>query len=802
MDARGLLTVVKETSPVNTRTHGPTVRFSSLEASIFFLSAAMLMYEILQTITLSLQTMERNAFLVVSLCLLGLGGGGSLATWLGNRRTLSPLRTLWWSALLFSVTLVIAALASSWTVDLTKLIVLGVIPYVFVGVYLAILFKSWPERANRSYFWNLIGSGVGCLGLVWILNGTGDASLTIFVVAGISLSATVLIGLSLSPRRWVVPVICAVILIALVPIRARVFGFLPAPDKGMGRIVNDARIESQIVWSKWGYLGRLDVLKPGKGIENFQFGGDSVQRLLDEDCDVRYLFASGGNWTKAVDFRRNERQRRVFVRKSRNSAPYLLTKEPDVLNIGFGGGVDIFLALEHGARSVVGVDINPLMVEAGKTLKGYFNDFYDDPRVIIEEMDGRTYVRTTANKFDIVTLTAVDTGALLHSNAHVLLENYLYTHEAFEEYLRILRENGLVYVARPFYQMMRTVVTAVSALRRIGVDHPEEHFAIIGKGVVGRGTWRSVVVSRQPLAEEQKQILLDRYSSVVGYVSGYEKNEAFYQNFFEAVRQGRERDFVAEASFDFSPVWDNRPFFYEFDRGLVNSFAGQVLLRILLWVTSVAAVLILVPMFFVGSIGKGAARRIIGVAGYFGAIGAGFMFIEICLIQKLVLFLGHPAYSVTVTLFSILIFSGLGSMFARRLSPNRKRTAAFIWLPILAAAVFYALGLGAALPKVPSDSLWFRVIVVAIYLAPGSFFMGMPFPTMIGLMRGQDEVLIPWAWAINAFTSVAASVLTVLFAMRYGFTMVMYLGAAFYVVALLFYLQRIATSKARATVGG
>jgi hypothetical protein len=179
--------------------------------------------------------------------------------------------------------------------------------------------------------------------------------------------------------------------------------------------------------------------------------------------------------------------------------------------------------------------------------------------------------------------------------------------------------------------------------------------------------------------------------------------------------------------------------------------------------------------------------------GYFAAIGAGFMLIEICLIQKLVLFLGHPSYSVTVTLFSILIFSGLGSVVSRKLDTTRKTAALMIWGAIILAAIFYATALSDVLLRVHTDSLAVRSIAAALLLAPGSFFMGMPFPTMIRLLGGRDPVLIPWAWAVNAFTSVAASVLTVLFAMRFGFTTVMYLGAVFYLVSLLFYLTRIRT---------
>jgi len=305
-------------------------RSSYVEASIVLISIAMLMYEILQTITLSLQTLERNAFLVISLCLMGLGSGGSLATWLGAKKTHSATSTLWWSAIAFGVSSVIAAIASSWTLSLPLLIVLGFIPYVPVGVFLSYIFKSWPERSNRTYFFNLIGSGLGCVGLVWIVNGTGDAELTILVIAAIALLAALLIGILDPGRRVLAPVLLVIVLAVLIPFRQSLFGYRPARDKGMGMIIDDSRIESEIVWSKWGYLGRLDVLKPGNGIENFRSGGENIKTILDQGCEPRFLFASGGNWTKAVDFDGNTSYRKRFANNSRHAIPYLLADNPEV----------------------------------------------------------------------------------------------------------------------------------------------------------------------------------------------------------------------------------------------------------------------------------------------------------------------------------------------------------------------------------------------------------------------------------------------------------------------------------------
>ncbi|HET6277987.1 MAG TPA: hypothetical protein VFG08_04310 [Candidatus Polarisedimenticolia bacterium] len=763
-----------------------------IELSIVSISTAMLMFEILQTVLLSFQTIERNAFLVVSMCLLGLGGGGSIATVLGRRFRASPVAVLWWSALGFSVTLVAMTFLSSWTTDLRKLIAFGVLPYLFVGIFLALVFRTWPEAAHRSYFLNLVGSGIGCLTLIGLMNLTGDGPLAVLVIAGLVLFAAALIAATRTMRLTTLAVL--IILFALVPLRGWLYGFSPAPRKGIAFITNDPEISSDITWSRWGYLGRLDVLRPGEGIERFRLGGREVRGLLDEGVDVRYLFASGGNWTEAIDFRDKSEFKARYVRESKHSLAYLLTDSPKVLNIGFGGGIDIFLALQHGARSVVGVDINPLMVRAGReALAGYYDDFYNDDRVTIEVMDGRTYVRNTREPFDVVSLTAVDTGELLHSNAQVLLENYLYTLEAFSDYLRVLSDDGFLYVSRPHIQTMRTITTAVAALRRMGIEKPQDHFAVLGRGEVRRGRWRNVLVGKSPLTAEQIDRIWERYGeSLVAYLPGGRNNDPAYQEYFEAVARGREEKYVARQPADFSPVHDDRPFFYQFDRSLLDSSAGQALLSILQWVSIIAAVLIVLPMLFVPLPKGSPGRRLIGLMGFFSAIGLGFMFVEIVLIQKLVLFLGHPSYSISVTLFTILVFSGLGSIYARRFDVPSYRTALLIWGPIILATLFYALGLDPILARSHTTSLLLRFVLVTALLAPGSFFMGMPFPTMVRMMQGKEEMLIPWAWAINAFTSVAASTLAVLFAMQVGFSIVLFLGTAAYLASLLFFAARLA----------
>ena len=171
------------------------------------------------------------------------------------------------------------------------------------------------------------------------------------------------------------------------------------------------------------------------------------------------------------------------------------------------------------------------------------------------------------------------------------------------------------------------------------------------------------------------------------------------------------------------------------------------------------------------------------------------MFVEIPLIQRFILYLGNPAYAITAILFSLLLFSGIGSQLSSRL-PVRWMlailTALLIILPLLLPSVF-RLTLG--------FSFVYRLVLTAVFIAPIGMLMGMPFPSGIrqisALDATDDSPWIGWAWAVNGAASVLASMLAALLAISAGFNVVFYLGALCYAVALLTFGQPLRFFKAR-----
>ena len=770
-------------------------------APIILISTAMLMFEIFQTITLSLQLFDRIAFLVVSFSMLGLGTGGTCATLLARRGAAHASQWLWGSTAAFALFIILAMLVSSHIQSLFGIVLVSFLPYVPAGLFFSLVFYCWPQHAHRNYFFNLFGSGIGCLALVWLLNMSGDAALTVWVIACLGLLGSVLFATALSRKYLVASILLIAAVGCMQPFVQGLFSFVPSKQKHYGQILSNPAIHSRLEWSKWGYLGRLDSVAPGDGIEHFVYG-QFAKNIIDLGCDFRFLFASGDNWSYTIDFRNNEDFKKQFVRRSLIAAPYLLTAQPDVLNIGLGGGIDVFLALKHGARSVVGVEINPLMIEAVQTRhREFFDDPYHDPRVTIKEMDGRTYVNNTQRTFDVITLSAVDTGAGLAAGANVLSENYLYTQEAFDTYFSVLNEKGFFLIFRPQNQLLRSVVTAVASMRACGIQHPEKHFAVFGDEA-----WCVALIGRSPLTDGE----IERIITLVGENTEEKKiyylpqgNRAslpyaitpnpYFDTIFDFVARGEESTFVKNFSCNVSPIRDDSPYYYNQDLNFFSSRAFKILFSIFACVFISAFVLIVLPL--AGQSLKGCTRGLKNTAGYFSGIAIGFMFIEIGLIQKLALFLGHPSYSITVTLFSILIFSGLGSIFSARLLDRPKTIRICIFVAIITAAACYAVVPATLLTFFYTESLALRCIVVAALLAPGSFVMGMPFPTMLSTLRGTESVCIPWAYAINSFASVVASVVAVILSMTCGFTFLLLTGAAFYLLSLLFYMNQLRATK-------
>jgi hypothetical protein len=429
---------------------------------------------------------------------------------------------------------------------------------------------------------------------------------------------------------------------------------------------------------------------------------------------------------------------------------------------------------------------------------------YQDARVKVITENGRSHVRRMGQRYDVIQLSLADGYRPVTSGAYSLSENYLYTQEAFADYLAHLNEGGLLVVSRwlqlPPSETLRVGALAVTALERTGATHPEKQLMVIR-------SMRTALLLAKNGEFNAKEIEAVRGFCGEGkfdlvYYPGIQPTEAnrynvlpepSYYRAFQDLLSAEDRarsHFYADYAFDVAPPEDDRPFFFHFFKwsqtpAILQTF-GQtwqpfggsgyfVLVALLVLALLASAVLILVPLLFqsrktsevseTSEVWTPQNRG--GVFLYFALLGLGYLFVEIPLMQRFILFLGHPVYAFATTLFALLLFSGLGSMTCPRL-PLLKTlvllSVVILLYPLLLPHLFQLLlGQGFAL----------RLLTSVVSLAPLGFLMGIPFPGGIALLDRLAPDLIPWAWGINGCLSVLASILSTMLAISFGFSWVL-----------------------------
>ncbi len=461
-------------------------------------------------------------------------------------------------------------------------------------------------------------------------------------------------------------------------------------------------------------------------------------------------------------------------------------------------------ALVFGARRVVGVEINPII--ANDVMRDRFREFsggiYTNPRVRIVVDDGRSFVRRTPDRYDVIQASLVDTWAATAAGAYTLTENSLYTTEAFNDYLDHLTDDGILTITRWVFDGLRLVSLAQEACEARGWD-ARSRLAIVQHDRVA-----TFLLKRSPFTPEEISLIRDtsdRLRFQILYAPSDEgapvetlvggTNTADYARLIRAMDRTQ---FYKEYRQDIRPTTDDRPFFFHTTK--LGDQLQVALGRSMLFGNGLSALLTLmvisgalVVLFVVGPLALAGGSRPRGWPAwlaYFGAIGAGFMLIEVSILQRFVLLLGHPVYSLTVTLFSLLLGTGLGAGLSRRLDgPGLQRAAAVTLALIVALAVICVAALAPLVAWAVPFSRGSRIALAVATLLPIGMVLGIPMPTGIQLMRARAPEMVTWAWGINGALSVVGATFAIFIAMNWGFGATLLAAAAMYLLALGALLQ-------------
>jgi hypothetical protein len=452
------------------------------------------------------------------------------------------------------------------------------------------------------------------------------------------------------------------------------------------------------------------------------------------------------------------------------------------------------------------VEINPSIARDVMLdrFREYSGGIYANPRVSIHVDDGRNFVRRSSSKYDVIQASLVDTWAATAAGAYTLTENSLYTKEAFGEYVDHLTDNGLLTITRWVFDGLRLVSLAQDACAERGLD------AATRLAIVRYDRVATFLLKKQPFTPVEVARLRD-VSAQLGfeilYAPGLPPTEEATSDPVEMQRTGTSagdyrrlilasdrQQFLSSYPLDESSTTDDRPFFFHTTRlrdQMQVAFGRSMLfgngLSALMTLMAISAMLVI--LFVIGPLLVGGERPGAGWGAwlaYFGAIGAGFMLLEVALLQRFVLLLGHPVYSLTVTLFSLLLGTGVGALVSRRIEPARVRdltVRALIGVAIVAAAA--ALGLARLIDIGIPWTLPARIAFSVALIAPVGILLGMPLPGGMRLVAAGRAEIIAWGWGINGAFSVVGATLAVFIAMNWGFSVTLMSAAAVYAVAAL-----------------
>jgi spermidine synthase len=771
-------------------------------------SFAALLLELALTRLFSVVLFYHFAFLAISIALLGLGAGGVFAYLFKNglvragTRTLSASLCMANSIIVLLVLEVVLHVRVALTVTaenflhLSVLYLAAAVPFFLTGLLFSVVFARETWRVSRLYGADLCGGALACLAVVPLLNWIGGPN-TILAAAVVMAAAAMVWAASSNARKVAAGLVLALVVLIAANHSGRLIDVVYA--KGMFR--DPAWVE----FARWNALSRVEVDRQGQA-KAIVIDADASTYIMN--CDVAQWHDS--DWEGDL-----------------MSAPpalaNVLRPHGEFAIIGPGGGVDVLRAVANGSPSVTGIEINPII--ANTIMRGRYADYslhlYDRPEVHIHVTDGRSYLRSTPQHFDVVQMTLVDTWASTAAGAFALSENNLYTVEAFREYFEHLKPDGMIAITRWEFreprEALRVVAVAMEALHQLGVANPARNFILASQGPLNEDGIPVVVLAKKTAftaAEEAAvQSHFDDYDQLTPiYMPSQAAEPAAHNPFAELIASNDPYRFAQSYIYNVSPVTDNAPFFFfTLKPGQILGPQGMrhaidwkvnlgVLVLILVLVISLAAVLVflILPLALHG--GSQSPRPLL----YFVAVGLGYILVEIAFIQRFVLFLGHPTYALTVVIFLLMLSSGAGSLFSRRCLPRTQMA----WLPLLlvilalAANVFF---LPSLLGTWVGLGFGFRLVLSGLLLIPLGFVMGMPFPTGLRALaaasgaglprrvtRDQDKKndtengnAVEWAWAMNAAASVLGSVLAMVIAIQFGLTATLACGLAAYLLALL-----------------
>ncbi len=790
------------------------------------MSAAVLAYEVLLMALFSLIQWHHFAYLVVSIALLGFGISGSLlvftAPYLAGRfRGFATSQ-----ACLFALSALMGFLLAQqlsfnpqeliWDhhhwLRLALVILLLTLPFFFAANLIGMALIEFRDRLAQIYAADLLGAGFGALGIIGTLFLLSPSQ-ALILVSVLGLGAAAAIWIECRGRAW--SALAAFVIATLVLYQLPADWSEPriSPYKELSQAL---RIPgTRIIETRSSPLGVLNVIEsPTLPLRHAP--GLSLNARTEPPPQLGLFINAGG--MSAITRYRGKREELAYLDELTSALPYHLQQPDKVLVLGAGGGAELLQSIYHEAGQIDAVEINPQVAEL---MLGRFAEFsgglYEHESVSLQLAEARGFLQRGAATYDLIQVPMLDSFASSAGGVHGLNENYLYTIEALQQALSRLEPGGFIALTRwiklPPRDSLKLFASAIEALKRAGVEDVAQRLILI------RGLQTSTLLIKNAAISAAEIEALQAFCKTrafdTAYYPGMPASQANRYNrlqsdYFYAAAQallGDEREqFLRDYKFNLEPASDNRPFHFHFVkwRTLAELFelryrggsalieTGYLTLVITLILSlALSLLLILLPLLLPRRKQASASVRFgkLRVFTYFGALGLGFLLIEISFLQKFILLLHHPLHAAAVVLASFLIAAGFGSAFAQAFSNSlrARRITAYSILIIIMLGSAYLLLLGPLLQLAGGWPLSARILLSVILIAPLGFCMGIPFPLGLASISIGAPALTPWAWGINGCASVISAVLASLLAIHFGFNLVILIAMVCYLLAAVSY---------------
>ncbi|WGS25535.1 hypothetical protein [Bradyrhizobium sp. ISRA464] len=771
------------------------------------------MLQIIETRIISVTSWYYLAFFVISIAMFGLTAGAVFVYF--RKERFGPER--------LSYDLAVAALAFGLTTDLAILVQLTLVtgaspsvtslvawaefalclavPFFFSGIVVSLALTRSPHPIGKVYGADLVGAAAGCIGVLVLLNVTSGPSAVLWVGALIGFAALGFAGsglgilpesASLGSRlfRYRRSIVTGCLFFAIA-------NTLTAHGVRPTMIKDHLERSADLAYDRWNSFSRITV-KQSETVPPAMFGASP--RLPRSTIEQRALNIDGGAGTALYRFD-GDLASLEFLRYDVTNLAYAIPGLKTGAVIGVGGGRDILSQRLFGLRDITGVEINPIIIDVLEHQFSGYTAIAALDGVKFEVDEARSWFARTRRSYDVIQMSLIDTWAATGAGAFTLTENGLYTVEAWQRFLGRLNPGGLFTVSRWYApgevnETGRLVSLGVASLLANGAAEPRRYLFLATAGNVA-----TLIVTKSPLSPATLGVLKDA-AAANEFTVLLSPDVAALSIMLEKIVSAPDRRSLDQATtgfyLDLTAPTDARPFFFNqlrfttlFDPNVFSHFthtgvfAGNLIATLtlaMLVVISVALVAATIIIPLRSTVREAGWQLAIGGTVYFALIGVGFMMIEIALLQRMSVFLGHPVYALSVVLFSLILWTGFGSMASERM--RLAGAGRLVAWSVASAAYSFALPfwLPALLVDLDGAGLLVRAGFCVLVVAPAGFLMGFGFPTGMRLVSAISTGPTPWFWGINGAAGVLAASVAVVTSIAFSIDTTLRIGAVCYLL--------------------